>query len=145
MPYEQIRAPLANFKNLFVMKAIREKELPERPTSLSEDDTLWQICIGCWNYDPDLRMSVDQIINTLMDHTTPTLEREAEICVIPSTVRTSKAHTFSVSGQLPMDPSALIIHFRGSEVCFRTFLINYSVRLKGLIRENIRRMHFIPP
>lgn len=53
------------------MQAIRNKQLPEKPSLNSiEREMLWKLSAACWDYTPADRITVGQIIATLVDATT---------------------------------------------------------------------------
>lgn len=57
--------------NITIMLAIRGKKLPpEPPTRSSEKDVLWGICIACWDYIPEERPTVGEVIAILTDFIT---------------------------------------------------------------------------
>lgn len=48
------------------MRAIRRKDLPDKPEMNSSDkELLWGICQACWNYDPSKRMRAQQVIQQI--------------------------------------------------------------------------------
>lgn len=60
LPYEHIKGPFPEF---MIMHAIRGKELPVKPQVMNEEkEHLWNICIGCWKFDPKDRLTVEEAI-----------------------------------------------------------------------------------
>lgn len=60
LPYARIKGPFADFA---VMRAIRRRELPEKPMLPTvQHQLLWKLCHNCWVYDTTRRITAKEAV-----------------------------------------------------------------------------------
>ena len=59
----ELRPYYDKINDLSVIVALAQRQLPKRPSDISED--CWRVVLRCCNVDPQLRASLDGILNSL--------------------------------------------------------------------------------
>ena len=48
-----------------VYKMVMDRKLPDRPQRLDLTDTVWDMTLRCWQYEPDRRPKMTEVVTTI--------------------------------------------------------------------------------